>query len=89
MKNVLPYIKWSAKAVISCAVAYAGAVATGYTDGTMTTGEWWAAAASGLTAAALVFGIGNGDKPGMEPAEDAGDTELDEVEGDVPMGGFE
>lgn len=38
----------AAKALVAGAGTFAAAVATGYSDGTMTTAEWWIAAAGAL-----------------------------------------
>lgn len=48
-----------AKALVGGAVAFTGAVATGYADGGMTPGEWWFAASTGLAALAVVWGVKN------------------------------
>ena len=55
MNRVTPY----AKAVLAGAVAFTGAVATGYSDGTMTAAEWWTSASAGLVALGAVFGVPN------------------------------
>lgn len=59
MGKFLPYTK----ALVATAVAFSGAVATGYADGNMVTGEWWTAAAAGLVALSAVFGFPNKAKP--------------------------
>jgi hypothetical protein len=77
-----------AKGILAGAIAYVGAVATGYTDGIMTTGEWWAAAGAGLGALAVVVRVPNADPVPAEPAlPDAGDDPG--MGEDVPDGGFE
>jgi hypothetical protein len=48
-----------AKAVIAGAVAFTGAVAVGFADNSITTGEWWTAAAAGVAALGATFGIPN------------------------------
>lgn len=55
MGKFLPYTK----AIVATAVAFSGAVATGYADGNMVPGEWWTAAAAGLVALSTVFGFPN------------------------------
>lgn len=55
MENLKPI----AKALVGGAVAFTGAVATGYSDGVMQPGEWWFAASTGLAALAVVWGVPN------------------------------
>lgn len=52
-------LRTALKATTAAGVAFAGAVATGYTDSAMTAGEWWAAAAVGLAAFGAVYGVEN------------------------------
>lgn len=58
MTRLKPY----AKAVVAGAIAFTGAVATGYADGAMHTGEWWLAASTGLAALGVVFGVRNAER---------------------------
>lgn len=48
-----------AKALVAFAVAFTGAVATGYVDGVMTAGEWWFAGSAGVAALGAVYGVPN------------------------------
>lgn len=48
-----------AKALLAGAIAFTGAVATGYSDGVMIAAEWWLSASSGLVAVGGVWGIRN------------------------------
>jgi hypothetical protein len=82
----LSAVKPYAKAVVGCAAAFVGSVVTGYADGHMVAGEWWAAAGAGLGALALVFGVKNADAQPGAVEQPAGDTPMG---GDVPSGGFE
>lgn len=52
-----------AKALLAGAIAFVGAVAVGYTDEAITTAEWWASAAAGLTALGVVYGVPNRKAP--------------------------
>ena len=52
-------LKPYAKAIVGGLVAFTGAVATGYSDGVMQTGEWWLSASTGLAALGVVFGVRN------------------------------
>lgn len=59
MRHLTPY----AKAYAAAAIGFCGAVATGYADGIMATGEWWSAAAAALASAGVVWGIPNTTPP--------------------------
>lgn len=49
-----------AKAIAATVIAGVGGIAVGYTDDTLTRGEFWAAISLGLVAGGGVFGIRNG-----------------------------
>ena len=57
--QALAAIKPAAKALVAGAGTFAAAVATGYTDGTMTTGEWWTATAGALAVLGGTYRIPN------------------------------
>lgn len=48
-----------AKAFVAGAVALVGGIAVGYADESLTKGEFWTAAAAGLTALAGAFSVPN------------------------------
>lgn len=56
----------AAKAVTAGVVAGVGAMATGYADGQLTTGEGWAAAAAAVAAFAFTYGVPNRVTPSAE-----------------------
>lgn len=56
-------VKYVAKALIGGAIAFAGAVVTGLSDGVMQAQEWWVAILAGLTALGSVFGVRNSTEP--------------------------
>ena len=66
----LDKIKPYAKAVMAGVVAGAGAIATGYADETLSTGEIWMAVSAGLTAAGATWVIPNRD-PKAEHQEES------------------
>ena len=66
----LDAIKPYAKAVMAGVVAAAGAVATGYADEILSTGEVWMAVSAGLTAAGATWVIPNRD-PKAEHQEES------------------
>jgi hypothetical protein len=55
----MSYVATITKALLAGAIAGAGAVAVGYSDGAITTAEIWTAVASGLTALGVVWGVPN------------------------------
>ena len=59
MEEVMKTAMSIVKALLAGAIAFVGAVAVGYTDEVITTAEWWASAASGLTAFGVVWGVPN------------------------------
>lgn len=59
-----------AKALVAALIALVGGIAVGYTDDTLTKGEFWAAAAASLVALGGVFQIPNK----AEPSEDGAST---------------
>lgn len=48
-----------AKAILAGVVALVGGIAVGYTDDSLTKGEFWAAASAAVVALASVFGVPN------------------------------
>lgn len=50
-----------AKAILAGLIALVGGIAVGYTDESLTKGEFWAAAAAGLVALGSVFQVPNAE----------------------------
>jgi len=59
METTKEIVAGAAKAVLAGAIAFTGAVATGFADGVMETGEWWAAGAVGLAALGVIYRVPN------------------------------
>ena len=63
LAKIAPY----AKAVMAGAIAAAGAVATGYADEVLSTGEIWAAVSAGLAAGGATWAIPNAARKAAAP----------------------
>lgn len=59
------------KALVGAAAAGAGAAATAASDGTITSGEWWAVAAATLVALAAVWSAPRNAEPEQGTGDDA------------------
>lgn len=62
MSKVIPYVKYSAKAIVAGVVAFAGGAAIAAVDG-WTQSELWGVVGTTVAAVGAVFGFGNGPKP--------------------------
>lgn len=58
-QTTVDYVRGAAKAGLAGAVSFVSTVAVAAQDSVVTTGEWWTAAAAGLAAVAVVYGVPN------------------------------
>lgn len=63
MENLIPYLKYVAKAAAAGAGAFCTGMATASLDGNVTEPEVWTALGLASAAVGVVFGVKNGSKP--------------------------